>query len=768
MDRLRLTQVNDVFYLDPFDGKVHVRGTLHLTLTHIFFVGVSRKQEVWLNTRLIASVERLPLTTGGAPLVIRGKNFRIIHLVIPRERDCHDVYTTVQQLRSIEHITELPCFRLLPAGCYWDRADGWNTFDMQTQFERFGLPNAAWTLTDINRDFQICDTYPTVLSVPATVSRAMLHASARFRSRGRFPVLTYLHPNGQSALCRSSQPLAGFASKCIDDQLLLEAIRLANPNQSPLYVVDARPALNALTNRAQGKGYEDVTVYRNIVIQFFDIENIHVVRGSLEKLLKVIQEPALSVDAYISGLDKAGWFRHLRAILEAAFFVAARLNEGSSVLVHCSDGWDRTAQVCALAQIILDPYYRTIAGLEALIKKEWLAFGHKFSHRNALTTTSDPREASPIFTLFLDCVRHLCELCPTKFEYNSDVLCLLHDESYAANYGTFVGCSEKERCDLKIPVTTYSIWPLISQKRGEFMNPYYAHSEHYTRRSSLGAGNCALANNASDGWIPTGIELTCTGETNNSHRHAVDMLPSFVLAPQLFRLWYGLFLRWEWRLPKPDRLYVETMSDFIRGKHTLISHRRLLEARIHQLCRLLGRSPDDYPLSPPPDLTSGEESDFNSDVLQTFCLGQPDHSSDDAVVMSNGTVAVDNNEHTNETEDDLASIPVPSTQQIQAELDSVSVDWTNLLRKDIPCTSCGTLLVLVDSVAHCHRCGTSVCSRCIVSKPRNIPGLWSPLLRTAWLCERCSTDPIIAKAKHFTQTIPSLPGSLGENSHPLH
>ncbi|KER18036.1 hypothetical protein T265_16342, partial [Opisthorchis viverrini] len=53
-----------------------------------------------------------------------------------------------------EHVTELPCFRLLPPGCYWDRADGWTTFDMRTQFERFGLPNAAWTLTDINRDFQ--------------------------------------------------------------------------------------------------------------------------------------------------------------------------------------------------------------------------------------------------------------------------------------------------------------------------------------------------------------------------------------------------------------------------------------------------------------------------------------------------------------------------------------------------------------------------------------------------------------------------------------
>ena len=37
-------------------------------------------------------------------------------------------------------------------------------------------------------------------------------------------------------------------------------------------------------------------------------------------------------------------------------------DEGVSVLVHCSDGWDRTAQTCALASLLIDPYYRTLHG----------------------------------------------------------------------------------------------------------------------------------------------------------------------------------------------------------------------------------------------------------------------------------------------------------------------------------------------------------------------------------------------------------------------
>ena len=38
------------------------------------------------------------------------------------------------------------------------------------------------------------------------------------------------------------------------------------------------------------------------------------------------------------------------------------LLSGASVLVHCSDGWDRTAQTCALTSLFLDPYYRNLHG----------------------------------------------------------------------------------------------------------------------------------------------------------------------------------------------------------------------------------------------------------------------------------------------------------------------------------------------------------------------------------------------------------------------
>ena len=44
--------------------------------------------------------------------------------------------------------------------------------------------------------------------------------------------------------------------------------------------------INAMANRATGKGYENETFYSNIKFQFWGIDNIHVMRASLQKLVE--------------------------------------------------------------------------------------------------------------------------------------------------------------------------------------------------------------------------------------------------------------------------------------------------------------------------------------------------------------------------------------------------------------------------------------------------------------------------------------------------
>lgn len=59
-----------------------------------------------------------------------------------------------------------------------------------------GLPNQHWKIDDGNSNFDLCDTYPPLIYVPTSTSKAMLLGSSKFRSRGRLPVLSYCHPNG--------------------------------------------------------------------------------------------------------------------------------------------------------------------------------------------------------------------------------------------------------------------------------------------------------------------------------------------------------------------------------------------------------------------------------------------------------------------------------------------------------------------------------------------------------------------------------------------
>lgn len=55
----------------------------------------------------------------------------------------------------------------------------------------------------------------------------------------------------------------------------------------------------------------------------------------------------------------------MSGLLKAALRCATALEiEGRPVLVHCSDGWDRTPQIVALTELLLDPYYRTIEGFQ--------------------------------------------------------------------------------------------------------------------------------------------------------------------------------------------------------------------------------------------------------------------------------------------------------------------------------------------------------------------------------------------------------------------
>lgn len=323
-------------------------------------------------------------------------------------------------------------------------------YDARREFARMGIgskaaegPGSAWRITDINGTYQYSPTYPGTLCEPRNVSDNMLKYGGSFRSKSRIPTLTYLHSNGGS-ISRASQPMVGIQNKRNpQDERLVSAIFTSHtplqqspessPHQGPRSVnseadlpglslsqsdtalaekveeqerntrpkvygstrrnliIDARPRVNALANRATGGGIEDVSNYSgaagtSIERVFLDIANIHVMRKSLEKIVESFaNSDYLDMKPNQELLRNSGWLNHISGLLAGAEMVARVVGLGGShVLLHCSDGWDRTAQVAALAQVMLDPHYRSLNGFITLIQKDFLSFGHKFNHRHGV------------------------------------------------------------------------------------------------------------------------------------------------------------------------------------------------------------------------------------------------------------------------------------------------------------------------------------------------------------------------------------------------
>ncbi|KAG7525105.1 myotubularin-related protein 6 [Solea senegalensis] len=441
----------------------------------LFFFGLfSPLSSLQILHHHIASVEKLSLTTTGCPLVIQCRNFRVVHFVVQRERDCHDIYSSLLRLLRPVSYEELYAFSYNPKQNDQQREEGWQLIDLGAEFERMGVPCDQWQLTDVNRDYKVCETYPRDLYVPITASKPIIVGSSKFRSKGRFPVLTYFYQEKKAAVCRCSQPLSGFSARCLEDESMLQAISKANHNSRFVYVMDTRPKLNALANRAAGKGYENEDNYSNIRFQFVGIENIHVMRSSLQKMIEVIGSRSLSMSDYLVGLESSGWLRHIKAVVDAAVFLTKAVTvEGASVLVHCSDGWDRTAQVCSLGSLLMDPYYRTIKGFMVLIEKDWISFGHKFADR-CDQLDGDPKEVSPIFTQFLECVWQLTEQFPQAFEFSEWFLLQIHEHVHSCQYGNFLGNNQRQREELHLRERTHSLWAFLMSEKHNHLNPFYS------------------------------------------------------------------------------------------------------------------------------------------------------------------------------------------------------------------------------------------------------------------------------------------------------
>ncbi|XP_043067279.1 phosphatidylinositol-3,5-bisphosphate 3-phosphatase MTMR4 isoform X1 [Drosophila bipectinata] len=399
--------------------------------------------------------------------------------------------------------------------------------NFKNEVARLGFDlKGSWRVSTANADFKLCPSYPPRLLVPFCITDEMLHNVANFRGSRRLPAVVWRHQKSGAILARCSQPEVGWLGwRNTKDEQLLKALTDAcafdrgeharrstfahasahqptdardlngqsssSGKSSPsledssheeltldeirkILIVDARSYTSAVTNRARGGGCECIEYYPCAEIEFMNLGNIHAIRKSFHAVRQLC---ASSPDDpnWFGQLEKTMWMQHLSGLLGAAMTVVHTIEKnGRPVLVHCSDGWDRTPQIVATAQLCLDPYYRTVEGFRVLVEREWLNFGHKFADRSGNGPYSDEvNERCPVFLQWLDLVHQIQRQYPCCFEFNGGYLIKMAQHSLSCLFGTFLCNSLKERLDNSIFDRTFSVWPFLADTM--YRNPLYKH-----------------------------------------------------------------------------------------------------------------------------------------------------------------------------------------------------------------------------------------------------------------------------------------------------
>uniref|UniRef100_A0A673FYD9 Myotubularin n=1 Tax=Sinocyclocheilus rhinocerous TaxID=307959 RepID=A0A673FYD9_9TELE len=464
----------DIIYICPFNAAV--KGKVFITNYRLYFKNTD-STPVILDVPLgvISRVEKM----GGASsrgensygLEITCKDMRNLRFALKQEgHSRRDIFEIIFKYAfPLSHGMQL--FAFLSQEKYEE--NGWNVYEAMEEYRRQGVPNSEWRVTFINKNYELCDTYPTILVVPYKATEEDLKRVATFRSRCRIPVLSWFHKENHAVITRCSQPLVGMSGKRNkDDERYLDLIREAN-GTTKLTIYDARPNVNAVANKATGGGYEGDDAYQNAELVFLDIHNIHVMRESLKKLKDIVY-PGVEESHWLSSLESTHWLEHIKLVLSGAIQVADKVSSGSSVVVHCSDGWDRTAQLTSLAMLMLDSYYRTLRGFQVLLEKEWISFGHKFASRIGHGDKNHAdQDRSPIFVQFIDCVWQMTKQFPTAFEFNERLLVVILDHLYSCRFGTFLYNCESARESNNVRVKTVSLWSFVNRDTSLYINPFY-------------------------------------------------------------------------------------------------------------------------------------------------------------------------------------------------------------------------------------------------------------------------------------------------------
>uniref|UniRef100_A0A673K7M7 Myotubularin-related protein 5-like n=1 Tax=Sinocyclocheilus rhinocerous TaxID=307959 RepID=A0A673K7M7_9TELE len=284
-------------------------------------------------------------------------------------------------------------------------------------------------------------------------------------SQPRVSVKARNSPRGKWGSIRGSGRLSTY-NPDVGNRLAGKESPQTNGGPSETYFLrQQRAYLYIIGDKSQLKGgkQDSFQQWEVVPIEVFDVRQV---KNSFKKLMKACvpsspnTEPNTNMNFHRC-LEESEWMNLLHKVLQVSVLVVELLDNGSSVMVSLEDGWDVTTQVVSLVQLLSDPYYRTIDGFRLLVEKEWLSFGHRFSHRGAQTLASQSSGFTPVFLQFLDCVHQIHLQFPMEFEFSQYYLKFLAYHYVSNRFRTFLLDSDYERIELGV----------LYEEKGERKNP---------------------------------------------------------------------------------------------------------------------------------------------------------------------------------------------------------------------------------------------------------------------------------------------------------
>jgi hypothetical protein len=273
-----------------------------------------------------------------------------------------------------------------------------------------------WT---INFTFEVCKTYPANLLLPflpnSQINEEDVKLAASYRMEGRVPCCIWKKEAEDTFLLRSGSSIKNLVGNTADVKLMNSIIRCTNNffivhegnsissskiSKQSSYQQLRIPKERELSQELRNSNVESSSEYTEVIetseylycsdiflnLDVSELGNSYFKLRDLCNSFYNIQDSISKEkleEHWFACLDTTGWIQKLKQILNSTIKITELLKNGASVMVmedSTSDHlFNHVSCLLSLSMLLLDKNYRTITGFEFLIKRIWLAYGHKFS-----------------------------------------------------------------------------------------------------------------------------------------------------------------------------------------------------------------------------------------------------------------------------------------------------------------------------------------------------------------------------------------------------